>query len=159
MFYFSVFKKHSWKLPFPLFRGNFRRSRSFGNWHTNLRNISGFSNTNTNTNTKSLLLHNHKDHKTYTRLDCFPVPYGIVAYMQRSERRHRGGDQLNTRLDCLLLVLSWGILGITSRWSMWTEGGGGGGTATRSTEPAERWQPAPGWRRTGAGMRRVVGGA
>ena len=26
-------------------------------------------------------------------LDCFPVPYGI-AYMQRSERRHRGGDQL-----------------------------------------------------------------
>ena len=26
-------------------------------------------------------------------IDCFPVPYGI-AYMQRSERRHRGGDQL-----------------------------------------------------------------
>ena len=28
-------------------------------------------------------------------VDCFPVPYGIVAYMQRSERRHRGGDQLS----------------------------------------------------------------
>ena len=80
--------------------------------------------------------------------------------------RSWNGPQIWIRLQtCQTLIglhlslwstLSWGILGITSRWSMWTEGGR---TATRSTEPAERWQPAPGWRRTGAGMRRVVGGA
>ena len=32
-----------------------------------------------------------------THVDCFPVPYGIVD-MQRSERRHRGGDQLRTHV-------------------------------------------------------------
>ena len=60
--------------------------------------------------------------------------------------------------------LFWCLVLRNTRYNLQVEyvnrgGGGGGRTATRSTEPAEHWQPAPGWRRTGAGMRRVVGGA
>ena len=58
---------------------------------------------------------------TSSPLDCFPVPYGIVQllswspplclrslrciYMQRSERRHRGGDQLSSPSVSFLLAI------------------------------------------------------
>ena len=62
-------------------------------------------------------------------------------------------DDWNWNFSCLLVLRN-------TRYNLQVEYvNRGGRTATRSTEPAERWQPAPGWRRTSAGMRRVVGGA